>query len=216
MARPKKYRTQQERRTANNASAQRYRNRNCDELKARRQEKAASARAEVLRAAEVKRKSALGLQEEHKRKKLERETQDQERLRARAEEENRQTFIKQAIDDAQCISNDYNEFVGNRKAYVDGLYHEYINSGLKGAPKDSAWFTQSIRPLEIMDKELRQLIDRVYRRVGPVSEWTRIKEIRFEVQQAVLWVNDLECEAMVGLSQLIGAYNHNELGHMRG
>ncbi|KAK1225916.1 hypothetical protein PQX77_011112 [Marasmius sp. AFHP31] len=212
MARPKKYRTQQERRTANNAKAQRYRQRNCDALKARRQEKAASAREQVVRAAELKKKQAL----REKHKKLEKESQDQERLRTKAEEEKRRTFIKQAMDNAERISEEHNEFVGDRKTYVEGLYQEYVDSGLNGAPRPPSWFTLSIRPLEIMDGELRQLMDRVYRRVGPVSEWTRIKEIRYEVQQTVLWVNDLECEAMVGLSQLIRAYNHRELGHTRG
>ncbi|KAL0057264.1 hypothetical protein AAF712_016101 [Marasmius tenuissimus] len=184
MARPRKYRTQQERRMANNASAQRYRNRyhicylypsfpwkadkngrNCDELKARRQEKAAIAREQQT--AELKEKQALDLRKE--RKKLERESRDQERLRARVEEEKHRTFIKQAMGDAERISEDYNEFVGDRKAYVDGLYHEYVNSGLNGAPRAPAWFTLSIRPLEVMDRELRQLMDCVYRKVGPVS-----------------------------------------------
>ncbi|KAK1215036.1 hypothetical protein PQX77_022368 [Marasmius sp. AFHP31] len=129
MARPKKYRTQQERRTANNASAQKYRQRNCDELKARRQEKAASARHQVRRAAELKKKQAR----QEKTKKLERESQDQERLRAKAEEEKRQNFIKQAMDNAERISKEHDEFIVDRKTYVEGLYHEYVNSGLNGA-----------------------------------------------------------------------------------
>ncbi|KAJ8077748.1 hypothetical protein PM082_002181 [Marasmius tenuissimus] len=186
--------------------------RNREGLKARRQEKAMMAKAQ--RTDKLKEERAKEQREE--RRKREKEAQSQERLHAKAAEERLQTIAHEALRDAEVVLQDYNEYVGDRREYVDTLYRDYITPGCDDAPKAPEFFTQLIRPLEIMDTELRQLMNRVYRRCGVVNEWSRIKEIQYEVRQTVLWVNDMECSAMLGLSELIRAYERKELDFMRG
>ncbi|KAJ8080969.1 hypothetical protein PM082_017804 [Marasmius tenuissimus] len=231
MACPKKYCTQQEHRAANSASAQRYRDRNREDLKAWRWEKAYLAQVQrcfvfgmfycielqlkpIIRTAKLMEENVR--QQRRERVKLEKEARNQERLRAKEVEEHLQIIAHEALRDAEVVFEDYNKYVGDCWQYVDSLYRDYIKPSLGNAPRLPEFFTQSIRPLEIMDKELQQLIDRVYQKCGVVNEWSRIKEIQYEVWQTVLPVDDMECLAMLGLSELIRAYDRKELDFMRG
>ncbi|KAG7087102.1 hypothetical protein E1B28_013083 [Marasmius oreades] len=204
MVRRRKHFTITQKREANNESARRYREKHKDELKARREEK---ARLEEL--------------ERHERHESESNENKSDEMTGLKTSTNHGDILADLNKSAIQTFGEYTKLVPNRQLYVEQLYLHYLKnvSCEYNMNFDQAnYFDQEKEKLQAHIDTLTTILRKIRLKVGWTMDGThsQVEEMKEEIAETIIWIDDVHSYAMLGGMELQLAYEEGNLIFIKG
>lgn len=98
---------------------------------------------------------------------------------------------------------------GSTVAYVDATLFAFLHNTDKDDIRDCIVATSKMR------KSVRRYQDEILQLAGVGLEWNKATEVEAQVSEAVVWLEELLCFAMLSSADLESAYNSRSLMYQR-